>query len=130
MKNYFMHLMILFGFILLAGSCQYKFIVEPVAPPPNPEDTVSFSLQVIPIWNDGNNCVSCHNGQPQRPDLRPESAYNEIMSMGLVDNTTAEESLIYKHPNPDETGSHTWKKYTNSQAATVLQWIKQGAKNN
>ncbi|NOX85981.1 MAG: hypothetical protein GXO86_08455 [Chlorobi bacterium] len=117
-------------FILFVASCQYKFIVEPVPPTPPPGDTVSFSLDVIPIWNDGSNCVSCHSSSGgQKPHLTPNEAYDQINSMGLVDTQNPAESLIYKFPNPD-TETHTWKKYTNAQAATVLHWIEQGAKNN
>ena len=115
--------------IVIAASCQYKFIVEPEVPPPDPEDTVSFSLDVLPIFNDNNNCTGCHNTGGTPPDLTPDNAYDQITSMGLVDLATPEESKIYKVPHPDDPG-HAWKKYTNSQAATVLMWVEEGAKDN
>jgi hypothetical protein len=129
MKKNILLMLVMVTSLLIISSCQYKFIVEPAVVPPNPEDTVSFSLDVIPIWNDNNNCISCHDGSPQHPDLRPEAAFGELNSMGLIDTQNPEQSLIYDHPHPD-TDSHSWKKYTNTQAATVLLWIEQGAKNN
>lgn len=117
------------SFLFIISSCQYKYTVEPTVVPPNPEDTVSFSLQVEPIWNDNANCVSCHNGTTQRPDLQTGAAYGEIQSMGLVDTQNPAQSIIYDHPHPD-TDTHSWKKYTATEAATILLWIEQGAKNN
>ncbi len=113
--------------MFVAASCQYKFIVEPAT---DPTETIYFSKDILPIWNDGNNCTACHIAGTQRPNLTPDVAYSEITSMGLIDLANPEESEIYDHPNPENTGEHTWKKYTNAQAATVLAWIKQGALNN
>lgn len=126
---------LLFNGIILAvlmsfmASCQYKFIVEPVVPPPDPIDTIFFSQDIIPIWNDGNNCISCHKTGGTAPDLTPDNAFNAITNDGLIDTQDAAESVIYKFPHPD-TDTHTWKKYTGTEAATVLQWIEQGALNN
>jgi len=115
--------------IVVVASCQYKFIVEPEPEPPNPEDTVSFSLQVAPIFNDNNNCTGCHNTGGTAPDLTTDNAYDQIISMNLVDVDNPSQSPLYIYPNPDEP-MHAWKKYTKAQAATVLLWIEEGAKNN
>ncbi len=115
--------------VVVAASCQYKFIVEPEVPPPVPGDTVSFSLDILPIFNDNNNCTGCHNTGGTPPDLTPDNAYDQIINMGMVNMTTPPESKIYKVPHPDDSG-HSWKKYSNSQTATVLLWVEEGAKNN
>ena len=125
MKNIFRNLLVVAGIMVIVASCQYKFIVEPVVPPPDPDDTISFSQQIAPIFSD-QGCTGCHNGS-QSPDLRPENAYNSITSTGLVDTDDPESSKIYYYPLPD--GNH-YAKYTSSQAALVLQWIEQGALNN
>ena len=125
MRNIFRNILVLVGLIVFVYSCQYKFIVEPVVPPPDPEDTISFSQQIVPIFSD-QNCTGCHNGN-QSPDLRPENAYNSIISNGLVDTNDPPSSKIYYYPLPD--GNH-YAKYTSSQAALVLQWIEQGALDN
>ena len=129
-----MNKLVLFGvvittFMLMMASCQYKFIVEPVIPPPNPEDTVYFSTDVLPIWNDDNNCTSCHFPGATSPDLTPANVYIDITSKGMVNTETPDQSSIYLFPSP-ETTTHSWKKYSNAQAATMLQWIEQGALNN
>ncbi|NOY50266.1 MAG: hypothetical protein GXO88_06875 [Chlorobi bacterium] len=129
MKKIVLLMLVMVTSLLIISSCQYKFIVEPAVVPPNPDDTISFSLDIIPIWNSAENCVACHNGTTQDPDLRPDAAYGELNSMGLIDTQNPEQSIIYTHPNPD-TDSHSWKKYSNVEAAKVLLWIEQGAKNN
>ena len=114
------------GIITIAASCQYKFIVEPVVPPPDPEDTISFSLQIEPIYTN-TGCIGCHTAGQQKPDLTTGNAFNSISSMGLTNTDDPESSIIYVKPNPS--GSH-YLKYSSSDAAFVLQWIEQGAKNN
>ena len=112
--------------IVFATSYQYKFIVEPVVPPPDPTDTISFSQQIVPVF-DEQGCTGCHNTGGQQPDLTPDNAYNSITNMGLVNTGDPVASKIYYYPLPD--GSH-FAKYTSAQAALVLQWIEQGALDN
>ena len=126
MRNLLQSLIAIFAIILLATSCQYKFIVEPVVPPPDPEDTISFSQQIVPIF-DEQGCTGCHNTGGQQPDLTADNAYNSITGMGLVNTDDPPMSRIYYYPLPD--GSH-YAKYTSAQAALVLQWIEQGGLDN
>lgn len=126
MKKILLQATTVFVIIVFAASCQYKFIVEPVVPPPDPEDTISFSQQIVPIFSD-QGCTGCHNTGGTPPDLTPDNAYNSITSMGLVDTDTPPESKIYYYPLPD--GKH-YAKYTSSQAALILGWIEQGALDN
>lgn len=117
---------IVMALIMMAiASCQYKFIVEPVPPPPDPEDTISFSQQIAPIWSE-QGCTGCHNGG-QSPDLTPDNAYNSIISTNLVDIANPAESIIYVYPAAD--GNH-YLKYTAPQSVLILTWIEQGALDN
>lgn len=114
---------------LLVSSCQYKFTIEPVVPPPDPEEELSFIEDVIPIWNNNNKCTNCHKTGGTSPDLTPDNAYNEIIS-DYVDVDNPAESIIYAFPHPD-TETHSWgTSYTSGEAAILLLWIEQGAKNN
>ena len=112
--------------IIFVSSCQYKWIVEPEIPPPDPEDTISFSQEVAPIFSQ-QGCTGCHNTGGQSPDLTADNAYNSITTNGLVDTDNPEQSIIYVYPHPD--GDH-YEKYLSSQAAIVLVWIEQGALDN
>ncbi len=124
---------------LLFSQCGYNFIV-PIPPEPeipidtiNPPDStvvlVSFKTDIVPIFNNGNYCVACHTTGKQLPDLTPDKAFASLNSTRYVNKTTPAESKIYKHPHPD-TSTHQQKKYNSAQAAKVLKWIQEGAKNN
>jgi hypothetical protein len=115
-----------FMMLLATSSCQYKFIVEPAIEPPPPGDTISFSLDIVPIWSE-QGCTGCHSTGGQSPDLTPDNAYNSLMSTGLVSTDDPESSKIYYYPLA--TGTH-YAKYDTQQAADVLWWITDGAKDN
>lgn len=110
-------------FIMLLNSCQNKFIIEPEV---EPIDSVSFSQQIVPIWVE-QGCTGCHNTSGQQPDLTTDIAYNSIIGMNLVNTNDPDQSKIYYYPLPD--GNH-YAKYTITQASHLLQWIKEGAKDN
>ena len=74
-------------------------------------------------------CIACHKTGGQAPDLTSANAYSQISSK-YVKTASAETSLIYTEPAPANAAVHTWKKYSASEAALVLAWIKEGAKNN
>lgn len=117
--------LILILFALTLGSCKYDFILPEEVPQVN---DVSFSQDVAPIFSANNKCTSCHNGGSTSPDLTAANAYSQITA-NYINTTLPEESLIYTFPNPT-TNTHNWKKYTAGEAAIILQWIKEGAKNN
>ncbi|MBN2746892.1 MAG: hypothetical protein JXR34_09210 [Bacteroidales bacterium] len=123
-----MVIVVLVGLISLTNSCTYKF-VEPESMGLNPTDTVSFAAQIIPIFNNESNCTSCHKPGATSPDLTAANAYNELTSNNLIDLNDAAKSKIYYYCEPSST-SHSWKKYSDNEAAAVLLWITQGAHNN
>lgn len=106
-------------------SCEYDFI-EPKQPDPiDPTDTISFKTEVAPIFST-QSCTNCHSGTIS-PDLSPDKAYNSIINNGMIDTDNPDQSIIYTKPSPQ--GGHP-ATYTINQAALVLTWIQQGAKNN
>lgn len=122
----------LFGLVILMfllGACDYNFIVpEDVIDPSDPNaPKIIFSTDILPIFNKGNNCTACHKTGGQSPNLTAENAYNSLNSTRYINPGTPGDSKIYTVPDPG--GSH-YKKYTAAQAALVLGWISQGAKNN
>jgi len=117
---------------LLFGGCKYDFIVEEEIPVIDPDDPnaeqISFSSDILPIFTTGNNCTSCHSTGKTSPDLTATKAYSALITK-YINTTSPEQSKIYSVPNPNVSGGHQ-KKYTAVQAALVLGWIQQGAKNN
>ena len=129
MKIKFKLLLLVILAAVMAAGCKYDWIIPeevPVIDPNDPNQEISFSEEILPIFTSGNNCTACHNGS-QAPDLRETSAYSSLNSTRYINKTSPEESRIYAIPDPD--GGH-YKKYTATQAAFVLAWIQQGAKNN
>lgn len=110
---------------LVFGGCAYNFIVpEPTVDPGDPNAAeVSFSTEIVPIFT--SKCVRCHTTGKQNPDLTADNAYSSINSTRYINTGTPESSLIYKKP----TGNHS-ATYSDAEAAKVLLWINQGAKNN
>ena len=111
---------------LFVAGCKYDFIL-PVPEVPVTGD-VSFATQVAPIFSTGGKCTSCHKPGGQSPDFTAGAAYTSIVP-ALVNTGTPAQSMIYTFPGPT-TATHTWKKLSAGEAAIILQWITQGAKNN
>jgi hypothetical protein len=126
-------LLAVFVVTLLFSQCKYNFIVPDEVEVIDPDDPdapqVSFADDILPIFNDGNYCTSCHTTGKTQPDLTPDKAFAAINSTRYINSASPEESKIYKYPSPSS-ATHMQKKYSSSQAATVLLWIQQGAKNN
>ena len=103
--------------ILLFGSCE-----KVVYPIPELPDTVSYSLDIQPIWD--NKCVNCHSGS-RDPDLRPDNSYASLINGGYVDTDNPEESVLMKKLY----GSHD-ARATETEKQLILLWIEEGAINN
>ncbi len=119
--------------IFLFSECRYSFIVPEEIPVIDPNDPnapqVSFTNDILPIFTNGNNCTACHNTGGTPPDLTVGKAYASLNSKRFINTATPAESKIYQYIETS-TSTHTRKKYTPAQAALVLGWIQQGAKDN
>ena len=104
-------------------SCEYEWIQPEKKPLP---ENVSFSSDIMPIFNNGCNTGVCHGAGSTPPDLSEGNAYDALISGGYVDVETPEASILYNAMN-----SGSMKPYTSpGDADIVLEWIKQGAKDN
>jgi len=109
--------------ILLFHACTSDFIVSDLAPVP-PGKVFTLSGDVQPIFT--SKCIGCHTAGVTNPDLTVGHSYNNLMTMNLVDTLNPAQSVIYvKITTGDMAGF-----CTPSDAQTILEWIKQGAKNN
>lgn len=110
-------------FTLVFTGCKYDFILPvPEEPGGNGEtNPISFATQVYPILT---NCTACH-GSGKSPDFSASAAYSSVAK--LVNTANPAQSKIYTVPSPD--GSHAMK-FKTSEAAVLLKWITEGAKNN
>lgn len=125
----FKFLFAILAFTLLSSGCVYNFILpEEEPPPPNPDEpTISFAEDIIPIFEA--KCTGCHKPGGTAPDLTTANAYESINTVKYINKETHETSLIYTYPSPD-TDTHTWKEYSEAEAAYILGWITEGALDN
>lgn len=108
--------------VFIVSSCQYDFY-EADIPPIDPDIDISFTQEIVPIF--AGKCLNCHGGNIA-PDLRAENAYASIVPT-RVNTEVPNDSKIYTKALPNS--SHA-AKYSDAEAALILSWIEQGAKNN
>jgi hypothetical protein len=113
---------ILILFSLFLGGCKYDFILPEEVPVIDTSKPVSFATQIAPIFV-AEKCTSCHN--TQAPKLTADVAYAQIVP-GFVNAGTPSSSKIYSVP---VSGTH-YAKYSATEAALILAWLTDGAKNN
>lgn len=111
--------------LVVMGSCKYDEVLPPEVAP-----GISFSTDVIPIFNASCNSAGCHNASGHIPILTETAAYQSLWSGGYIDTIAPDQSELYQWmigargiPMPPEGTIPT-------DNATVLQWITEGALNN
>ena len=115
-------LAMVFGVFFFMSSCTSDTLVPQI---PSPSQKVSFSGDIQPIFNQS--CTGCHAPGLNSPNLTAGSSYQSLMSMHLIDTVTPANSILYKKVvSPGSMSSYC----TAAQAQLILQWIKQGARDN
>jgi hypothetical protein len=123
-----LHFCLLVFFLTLISSCEYGFIeFETVEPDPDPDVELSFSDEIIPIFNNKCNMTGCHTAGHFAVDLTPENAWQDIHDKGLLDLENPANSSFYT--KLVEPGTHDNRSLPAEQQK-ILQWITEGAKNN
>lgn len=114
------------GFVFMfMVSCQYEFIVpEEVIIP----DTISFSEDVIPIFNAKCNNGGCHAAGFGILDLSPANAWEDLFRKNQIDVDNPAQSPLYIKLTAS--GSTHQGRSTAQEQATILEWINKGAQNN
>ena len=120
MKKHPIFLLIVLLSLFVVG-CKYDFILPEEVPQIDTSKPVSFSTQIAPIFAE--KCISCHNNQS--PKLTADVAYSQLVP-SYVNTATPASSKIYTVPS---SGTH-YAKISATQAALILAWITDGAKDN
>jgi len=123
----------LFIFTLITVTCVlpgcYKDVISPGSDPNGPPQFVSFSGDLIPIFNTSCNSNGCHDAVPaHKPSLVPDKAYNALISGGYVNTAVPHESTIYVVCKTGQMPPTGPLKVTDTQK--ILDWIRNGAPNN
>ncbi len=91
---------------------------------------VSFSQDMIPIFNAKCSTVACHNANGVHPNLTEANAYNSLVNGGFINTQDPENSELYQWMKGNRAVSMPPSGISNTDNALVLAWIKQGALNN
>ena len=105
--------------IIFSHSCE-KFTLQDN--PLSDADSVKFSRDITPIFIA---CIVCHDGS-KKPNLK-DNPYQSLQSINYVNVANPSQSNLYVKLKTDP--FHT-SKVRPDQMQKILQWIKQGAKNN
>jgi hypothetical protein len=91
---------------------------------------VSFSEDLIPIFDASCNMSGCHSTNGVPPDLTEENGYDDIYNTNMVDLANPEQSILYLRMIDAQSPMPTWGLLTNGEPETVLVWIEEGGLNN
>lgn len=92
--------------------------------------TVTFSGDIIPMFNKSCALTGCHIGGGKPPDLSAANAYNSLKVGNYFNTNNPESSVIYLWMTGKKTTPMPVGGMNKDYNALVLAWIKQGAKNN
>lgn len=110
------------------SSCYYDEVL-PVKTEVITED-VSFSGDLIPIFNASCNAVGCHNTGGESPDLTAANAYNQLNGQDLINRNNPSASGLYRWMTGAEGLPMPVSGSNPEYNALVLAWIQQGALDN
>jgi len=114
--------------VLIYSGC-YQDVISPGSDPNGPPAFVSFSGDLIPIFNTHCNGSGCHDATPSHaPSLVPDKAYNALMSGGYVNTAVPNQSTIYVVCQTGRMPPSGALKASDTQK--ILDWIRNGAPNN
>jgi hypothetical protein len=121
--------LVVFSTLALFFSACYKDVISPGSDPNGPPQFVSFSGDLIPIFNTNCNSTGCHDAVPSHaPSLVPDKAYNALLSGGFVNTAVPNQSTIYVVCQSGAMPPTGALKASDTQK--ILDWIRNGAPNN
>ena len=132
MRSFFSHLKImaaiLFVVAIIFSHC--KKVSAPIDC--HLPATVSFSHDILPIFNASCSTSGCHTSPSPKASLNLSAgvAYSQLFAKSEVDTLNPEKSLLYYHMNSFSGPMPPSGRLDNCTIKLVLRWIDQKAKNN
>jgi hypothetical protein len=109
--------------LTLITSIGLFYACEKVALEPVKVTSASFSKDIQPIFT--KNCIGCHDGVIQSPNLKSGSAYKSLTTGGYVNTSSPKDSKLYQQLFISSHIART----TDVEKQEILVWITNGAKN-
>ncbi|HSZ71638.1 MAG TPA: c-type cytochrome domain-containing protein [Cytophagaceae bacterium] len=137
MKASFVKYIFLVNIIIISYSCVYH-----KGDQVNPEkdcansipDTVSFSRNVLPVFNTYCSTSGCHSGSSPSGNLNLESsqAYAQLMKRGsgYIDTSNPNNSVLYSSLISQSNPMPLNGRLDDCTINLIVKWMNQGAKNN
>lgn len=116
------------GLLLLSGC--YKDATVVVETGAEITRQVSFSQDLIPMFNSSCNLSGCHSSGGRSPNLTADNAYNALSIGNYFDINTPQNSTIYLWMTGKKSTPMPVAGVNKDYNALMLAWIKQGAQNN
>lgn len=114
--------------VITMNACYYDQVLPVV--PVGEVGEMSFSQDIVPIFNASCNATGCHNQGGQKPDLSATNAYNSLNSGGYINKSNPEASELYLWMTGEKSSPMPLSGPNATYNAKVLAWIEQGALNN
>lgn len=128
MKNQLIIGLVTVAFVVLFTTSCYYDEVLPVTI--EVTEDVSFSADIIPVFDANCSISGCHSTGGEEPDLTATNAFSQLNEHNLINTGNPEASELYQWMigNEDLVMPPSGSNATNN--ALVLAWIKQGALDN
>jgi len=126
MKKILYKVIAIMGVLFMSGCYRDVIFPETVADPDGPPQAVSYSADLMPVFNAKCALSGCHASGGHKPYMNSDLSYAQIVNGGFVNTTVPKESILYKMINGD------MRIYIPSATdrQKVYDWIRNGAPNN
>ena len=124
-------LVVLAAIIMGGMSSCYSDVFAPEPIIIEPVDTISFSNEIVPLFESGCNLSICHASGGVFPDLTRSNAYNSLIENGFVNTDDPTKSELYFWLIGEEGRDIMPPSGRNEELIElILGWMSQGALNN
>lgn len=122
--------LLLFSMLAPTG-CSYDSGILTIEPPViDTTVQVSFSMEIVPIFEQKCNFSGCHNTGGTPPDLTAANAYDDLLQGGYIDTDLPADSELMQWLLGNRSRPMPVSGPDNDLNTKVLTWITQGAKDN
>jgi hypothetical protein len=107
------------------ASCVWDEIPPPEIPNIPEDSSLSFSNDIVPIFESSCAVSGCHDGT-WKPNLTANVAYDQLTTGGYINSSTPSDSKLYMKID----GGSMQQYATDEDRYLILRWITEGAEDN